>query len=525
MLCDRLVWLILGCGLALRLAVAWQDDTVLHPDYVYQMLEPASAWAFGRGILVWEMVYGARFFLPPLLAAFGMRLAAALSLEPLWALEAAFCAASLVLPCSMYIFCLRMSGRAAARWALFLGCAWWELVVLAGRPSALGLAVWCLAGMLALAACGRRCWAACLGALCVLFRMQLAPAVLAVLIVALWRREARVWPAIAVFVGVTLAGGFADSLFWGALSAPADGPFDGLFGSYRLNAAVNRLLLGDLGAVGTAWIWRYPVQLLLSSCVLAGVALSVCFDAAGRRFLLTVGVPFLAVVLPHAVLPYQEYRFFEAATPLWLLFLAGGMGGLGAGTWRWLAGVLAAWVVVAGTLHLGWGAPGGGLAFYRSQRYVEQAGRASVLGGTDLYRQAFRFLRERPSLGGVWTPERLLFWLPGYSMLQRSVPLYDKWLGRSFGVSEAPERYVSHVLCRACDGLSLGPFVRVLTIDAADGAPLQVWEQTEVEPGRWTGYVVCAGDIGSYRRLLARIDPVWAREAGCAPDRGVRFAD
>jgi hypothetical protein len=52
-----------------RLALAWFEHGVNHPDEIFQVLEPAHRWVYGYGIQAWEFQSGARSWLLPGLLA------------------------------------------------------------------------------------------------------------------------------------------------------------------------------------------------------------------------------------------------------------------------------------------------------------------------------------------------------------------------------------------------------------------------------------------------------------------------
>ncbi len=66
-------WVLLCLAISLRLGQIWQEAAYLHPDAIYQALEPAYHLVFGHGDLPWEYREGARSWLWPALLAIPLR--------------------------------------------------------------------------------------------------------------------------------------------------------------------------------------------------------------------------------------------------------------------------------------------------------------------------------------------------------------------------------------------------------------------------------------------------------------------
>src|SRR5208283_263980 len=65
------LWTALAVGGALRAWLALTDAGIYWPDEIYQSLEPAHRLVWGRGLVAWEFLDGARpWTLPALVAAF-----------------------------------------------------------------------------------------------------------------------------------------------------------------------------------------------------------------------------------------------------------------------------------------------------------------------------------------------------------------------------------------------------------------------------------------------------------------------
>ena len=123
---------MLVLAFAARADVALSGDFVLHPDEIYQYLEPAHRLVFGNGVIYWEYLYGARSWLVPGVVAAVLALFDAAGLgQPAWyvaAVKLLFCALSLAVPAGMYCFARRHFGGDPRRgwrcWPAPSGTSW-----------------------------------------------------------------------------------------------------------------------------------------------------------------------------------------------------------------------------------------------------------------------------------------------------------------------------------------------------------------------------------------------------------------
>ena len=519
-------------GLLLRLGVAFGGDFVLHPDDTFQILEPAAAWVHGRGFLAWEFVFGARSPLAPLLVAGGLYAAAMAGLPGPAVVEAAACLGSMAIPAGMHAFALRAPGgsRTAARGALLFGCFWYELVVLAGRPTAGMLAIWAFWGLLGLSARAvgvvsqETSWglvtrrvlpAALCAAACVVLRMQLLPAVAAAVAVLWLRRETlRAAGLLALCGGLLIAAcGIADGVFWGFPERP--------FHSWRLNGEVNARFLSDLRAAGGSSLpGTYVTWLQFASGGLV-LALVPALGRLSHRAGVCVCMALAAVWLPHAFLAHREYRFVLAVVPLWGAALGLAQAGVAPG-WRWpLRAALGGWALAASVCGLVGALPGQAGPYPLFPAPLDGKARvARFLGTSDPYREAVRLLQgEGDRLEGVWFVHRRWAGLPGYYGLGRSVPMYDHVLGRHFLLDEDGaasgahvRRFVSHVVCEGAveSDCLLSGFGVVATVDGGAGAKLFVLERAGGTGATvaWEGYTPYMVD-GYYGDVVRELRPEW----------------
>lgn len=130
--------LVLALAFVARAAVALSGDFSLHPDEIFQYLEPAHRLVFGNGVTYWEYFYGARAWFVPGLVAGVLKLFDLVGLgEPRWyvpGVELVFCAISLTIPAGMYLATRNHFGETAARVALVVGAFWYELWGFAHKP-------------------------------------------------------------------------------------------------------------------------------------------------------------------------------------------------------------------------------------------------------------------------------------------------------------------------------------------------------------------------------------------------------
>jgi len=109
----------------------------LHPDEVFQSLEPAMRLAFGFGTVAWEWERGLRNWFVPGLFAGLLRAAHWVGVDDPWlrraVLELPQFALNLAMVLSAFRFAARRIGQAHARWAIVLLLAWAPWVWFAGR--------------------------------------------------------------------------------------------------------------------------------------------------------------------------------------------------------------------------------------------------------------------------------------------------------------------------------------------------------------------------------------------------------
>ncbi len=434
--------LVLVLTFVARAAVALSGNFTLHPDEVFQYLEPAHRLVFGNGVTYWEYFYGARNWFVPGLVAGVLKLFDLVGLgEPRWyvgGVELVFCAVSLTIPAGMYLATRNHFGETAARVALLAGAFWYELCGFAHKPMtefvAVGpllLALWIAVRPGRVELVAGLC-AALLTVLAAAIRLQYAP--VAVVLFAIILLRARHRPTLLLTWGaLVLAVGAFDAAAWDA----------GLFHSYvtniRFNLAIDKLRVGESPA------WQYLTWLITAHGGLS-VLCVVAAAFAPRRYALLLALVALIVGI-HSVQAHKEYRFVFAALPLLLMIGADltvrlHRSGIRARAAAFGAGAAFACVSMAGILNL---LPGQE-SVYRA--WSRETGHVTFLGtreGQDPIFAAYRHLASAPGIGAVWQTDRHYYGTPGYYHLHHNIPLYDASTGHRF-VRMRPSAMVTHIV-------------------------------------------------------------------------------
>lgn len=250
----------------------------LHPDEVFQSLEPALHRAFGFGVLAWEWQVGLRNQAVPILFAWLLKGAAALGLDSVMARRTVLELPQYGLHAAMLGAVWRLSARRVgprlARWCLWLTALYAPVVWFGGRPMSesfsVALLVWAV-DLLDGPGPGVPRWqapaAGLLLGLSVVARYGSAAVVLPVMGWLLWRRR---WTdfalAAAAGLAVALLLGLLDLATWGdwfhSFRAYLDfnltsGKAAAQFGAQPPWFYLSRLALAPWGALGLVlWRWR-----------------------------------------------------------------------------------------------------------------------------------------------------------------------------------------------------------------------------------------------------------------------------
>lgn len=431
---TRLVpFVILSVAAGLRGYDALTDDGIYWPDEVYQSLEPAHAVVFGRGLIPWEYVEGARTWALPGLVAALLWVSKMVGLDRpeqyLAVVELAFVAISLLglLGCHRLARALGASGEAATAAMALYGLAapvgYFSHRAM-GENLAATLVVW---GGICLLLQRPRPWALWLGGsllgAAVLVRLQsgLFAAGFLALYAARWWRTRRVPAAFAKAAPLHLLAALAVwAMVYGGIDALAwhDAPGArawGLFHSAVVYVRFN-LVEGKSANWGTSPATYYLTYLFRSMPAVA-VALALGLVAAGRRALgvLLVALAFLAA---HFAIPHKEYRFILPALPLLFAVAAVGLDRLAVRPWVrplvWSAAAAVAVLSAANRRQLTFGQLGA---------YLDRP-RASAWDDSGPVNRLLLAASKRADLCGLRIDAAHLAWTGGLSYLHRPVPIY-----------------------------------------------------------------------------------------------------
>jgi GPI mannosyltransferase 3 len=446
----RAAWALLlaalAIGAALRGWLALTDAGIVWPDEIYQSLEPAHRWVWGRGWVALEFREGLRNWTLPAAVAAVLELFRALGLNRpglyVPAMKCVFAAVGVATAWAAAKLARRMgagpleSAAAGALWALAAPAIYFGPRGLSEPLSALPVTLG-LAFALPREASRRERWiGASLLGLAVLFRLQDALVCAALLAVWLWRRRWREAREVgAVLLGWALLFGLIDRLTWGSW-------FHSALAYWRYNWVEGHGALFGASPGGYYLRVLWTSMPVVASVLLAGTVLSVRRAPA----LLFVVAVFLAV---HMAIPHKELRFILPVLPA-AMALAGV--GLSVASerigWRLPVGmaVLAA-LVSAARFHT--------LTFGDLGAYP---GREAVSAYDDFapVNRLLLVASAQPGLCGLKVEATHIAWAGGYTYFHRDAPMYSH-LGppresRRYNFVLTPERAVPAEAVVARDG-------------------------------------------------------------------------
>jgi hypothetical protein len=421
----------MALGFGLRLAVVVLSETLLHPDEVFQYLEQAHRLVFGYGIVPWEYVHGIRSWLLPLILALPLWLTQRLGINDpdlyIPVIQGLACWISLTA-----IFCAYWIGRqlyseSVGRIASVLTAVWWEMVFWGHKATPEIFGMYLLLGAFACLVTRPNRWLALLFGVCsagtVAFRLQYAPAVAVLVMVALgfgWRRQWALHHVLIAawgFLAVVLLVGWLDDYTWG-----------GWWISYANNYLYNRIY-GVSSIWGEHPVYFYPLELGLHSAGLFWVAIAAGLFFKLRKTWLILAL-IVAIMLPHTLIPHKEYRFITAVIPLGLVLFAAIVSDL------WLNSEIfslkRAWsrplalgftvYVLVGTIPL--------FAFVERE--------ASL--------RAYLYLNDQPNVTSLLNLRNYWFSTGGYYYLHRDIPIY--YSGNVVQIDQSQwSNHFSHIIC------------------------------------------------------------------------------
>lgn len=277
----------------------------LHPDELYQAIEPGLSRAFGYGILAWEWQTGLRNWAVPGLISWILRLCAALNVTDPWAQRAVIEVPQFFLHAAMlaavWRFSARRVGPTLARWCLWLVALYGPLVFFGGRTMSESLSVAFLVWGLERLDDERAAPAQALlgGALLGLGEVARYGSAAVIVPAMLWLLLTRRWRAF----GLAAAGGLAVGAALGALDRLTWGDW---FHSFRVYVDFNLLSGQAVAAFGALPWYTYLQRLFLPPFALLGfVAWRRLREQRAWLFAVT-GVGYALAI---SATPHKEARF------------------------------------------------------------------------------------------------------------------------------------------------------------------------------------------------------------------------
>lgn len=403
--------LLLTLAAVLRVGLAIWDQGLVWPDEIFQTLEQAHRFAFGKGIIPWEFRDGARSWLYPGIIGVVWKLASALGVSSALTLVRIAKVGMAALAvwgvwCGTRLARLLGGARAELLAALF-GTLCPLLVIFGSRcttESASGPLV--VMSALLVERIPQRRHAAIAGflmALTVLFRYQNGLLACGFVLLLLWRRR---WKDTLAYLGaaalVACLGGLLDWQTWGA-------PFRPLLVYVKFNTT------GGADRWGTSSYAFFSDHLATSIGVsYAILVLGFVVGAGASRGLALIVLAFVAA---HSAIPHKELRFILPILPLAVSLAAIGLArlldGLRKGArptyaFALAAGVQMAWQLRAPTL--------GDLGYGDDDEVVWHA-------NEDYYRATLA-AAAAPDLCGISYIDSAHAWTGGYTYLHRDVPVF-----------------------------------------------------------------------------------------------------
>lgn len=322
---------IYALAVVLRLVPTVFYPSLNHPDEIFQTLEPAHRLIFGYGLVPWEFVFGARSWLLPGALAGLMRIGSTIGAAPENYLTLIHVALAL-LAASTSVCAFLWGRRAFGVWGGILAASlptfWPDAVYFGARTLSEAVAAPLLVMALYLVdrqtiGARRELGAGLLLGLAASLRLQLAPAIAAIVIWQFFAQKRSAWLKLVGGAAIAVAAaGLLDAATW-------DYPFQSLWRNFIYNT-----FYGVSSFYGTEDWSFYPLALLEYWRGFAVLLLAL--GAIGARRL---PLPLLAASLifaAHMAVPHKELRFLYPT--ILLLLIVAGMGLAQLGVWaaaRW----------------------------------------------------------------------------------------------------------------------------------------------------------------------------------------------
>lgn len=392
---------------ALRIYIALTTGA-LHPDEVFQYLEPAHRAVFGYGVVTWEYRYGMRSWLLPLLLSGPMQLGDLVAPDSRLYLvlpQIVMALSSLILLPAAYALGAKLS-RLHGIVALIVAAFWIEIAYFGGHvltePAATALVLPAAALLMGREPSARRiALAGLLLGLAAILRFQYLPAIGVLALACCWREWRRMLPPLVL-------GGLAAAAIGAAVDlASGMVPFSWFFENIEQNFVANRSAafgvsppLAYLATMSDSWgIFFFPILLL--SLVVARTHYPLLLAA-------------IVNIAAHSAIGHKEYRFILLSVAILIVTAAIGSAEL----LRRAAPRLPPWLARAAPVLLI-------LAWLGASASVSTRGWLRDTWQTQWPATAVTMeLRDVPALCGVGLVD-VNFWdTGGYLHLHRDVPVY-----------------------------------------------------------------------------------------------------
>lgn len=424
---GKVLWILLGIlALAPRLVEVVTEPAYLHPDALHQGLEPAFRLVHGFGQQTWEWREGLRSWVWPGTLALPFALADVLGLSgPGHGMAVAVgMARSLValIDVAGVLLAARLVGHVVGRWGSIATVLALSLhpaqVVMGAQPlidvPAAAAAMWACERAFATDTLDRRraAWLGVALGLTLVLRIQLAPFVVLLPVLLVWRSRPR--PELGVLawtlgtaLGVVLVGGLLDWASWGT-------PFASTIGYLRFNLTQGQTVMGVMPADR---YWEH----FWSSMDLVAPLLLVLAVIGGVRHP-GLGIALLSIVIPHQLVPYKVWRFlYPAQTLLFVLAVIGAAELARRAAMRGRSARLAVLTLVGGWALVGSVRASVDGALWKTTWLFNQGGESAVVLSRGLNR-AYLELGRREHVGGVVQTVLPRNAAPGLALLGHDVP-------------------------------------------------------------------------------------------------------
>lgn len=398
-----ILFILLLIALLLRVVVA-QSPNLVHPDEIYQTLEPAHHLAYGYGVVTWEWREGIRSWVFPAFLAGVMRATSWTGSQSSGYLQGVTLVLSLISLTTVwfsYAWAKRMGGMEAAIIAAGCCATWYALIDFGGRAFTEVLATHLLLPGLYMGVYAekiperqRMFWAGLLCGLALSLRIQLAPAIAFALLWfcgAQWRK--RVAPLGAGFILPIAAFGVVDWLTWSY-------PFQSFVRYFWVNVMEGRSRIYGV----EPWYWYLPFLLRTFGPLLF-------FALVGARRSPFLGWIAFILLASHSALAHKEPRFLYPMIPIVLTLSALGIAEIVSEFTSRMQWISSAWATIAlGLLVCALA------SYFLAPRFPYWAKNSGAI-------VAFDRLSRDSGLCGLGIYSFPWFYSPGYTHLHRNVPI------------------------------------------------------------------------------------------------------